>query len=74
MKPERWQQIDSVLQAVVAHPLAEREARLNEACAGDKSLRKRLNLFSAFGKRPKAFLKGRHLRTRPICFAKPKSS
>jgi serine/threonine protein kinase/Tfp pilus assembly protein PilF len=58
MKPERWQKIDSVLQAVVAHPLAEREARLDEACAGDKSLRQAVESLLSFREKAEGFLEG----------------
>src|SRR5687767_15231938 len=58
MKPERWQQIDSVLQAVVAHPLAEREARLDEACAGDESLRQAVESLLSFREKAEGFLEG----------------
>ena len=61
MKTERWQQIDSVLQAVVAHPLAEREARLNEACAGDKSLRQAVESLLSFREKAESFLEGQAL-------------
>jgi serine/threonine protein kinase/Tfp pilus assembly protein PilF len=39
MTPERWQQIDKLLQEALEHPVEEFEARLNRACAQDKSLR-----------------------------------
>jgi len=58
MKPERWQQIDTVLQAVVACPLAEREARLDEACAGDKSLRQAVESLLSFREKAEGFLEG----------------
>jgi len=61
MKPERWQQIDSVLQAVVARPLAEREARLDEACAGDKSLRQAVESLLSFREKAESFLEGQAL-------------
>jgi serine/threonine protein kinase/outer membrane protein assembly factor BamD (BamD/ComL family) len=39
MTPERWQQIDNLLQEALDHPVEEFEARLNRACARDDSLR-----------------------------------
>ena len=39
MSPERWQQVEEVLQAALDRPAAEREAFLAEACAGDRELR-----------------------------------
>ena len=58
MKPERWQQIDTLLQAVVGRPLAEREARLDEACADDKSLRQAVESFLSFREKAESFLEG----------------
>lgn len=40
MKAERWQQIDSILQAAMERDAAERPAFLDQACASDPSLRK----------------------------------
>ena len=40
MKPERWQQIDSLLDAALEHPPEQRAAFLDHACAGDSALRK----------------------------------
>ena len=39
MKPERWRQIEELYDAAVALPVAERAAFVQDACAGDKSLR-----------------------------------
>ena len=39
MTPERWQQIDVLLQEALEHPGEEFEARLNRACSQDESLR-----------------------------------
>ncbi|MFN2454339.1 MAG: protein kinase [Pyrinomonadaceae bacterium] len=39
MTPERWRQIEDVLQSALDRPLAERAAFLDEACAGDEVLR-----------------------------------
>jgi len=38
MEPERWKQIDSLLQSVLEHPPGEREVFLRQACAGDQVL------------------------------------
>ena len=40
MKPERWQQIDSLLDAALERPPEQRAAFLDHACAGDSALRK----------------------------------
>jgi serine/threonine protein kinase len=39
MKRERWQQLEQVCQAALDHPLSERTAVLEVACAGDEALR-----------------------------------
>ncbi|MBA2733486.1 MAG: protein kinase [Acidobacteria bacterium] len=39
MNPERWQQIEFVLQAALDHPPQERAAYLDAACAGDEALK-----------------------------------
>src|SRR5260370_38637648 len=40
MKPERWQQIDQVLEAALERERNERAAFLDQACAGDEELRR----------------------------------
>ena len=40
MKPERWQQIDKLLESALEREESERSAFLDEACVGDESLRK----------------------------------
>ena len=42
MKPERWDEIDKVLQSVLERAPAERAAYLDEACAGDEQLREQV--------------------------------
>jgi serine/threonine protein kinase/Flp pilus assembly protein TadD len=39
MTPERWQQINSLFQEALNRSTSEREAFLNDACAGDEDLR-----------------------------------
>ena len=39
MKPERWQQIDQLLEAALDQEESQRAAFLEEACAGDEALR-----------------------------------
>ena len=39
MTPERWQQVEEVLQAALDRPPHERSSFLNEACSGDERLR-----------------------------------
>jgi eukaryotic-like serine/threonine-protein kinase len=38
MDADRWQEVDSILQAVLEHPPREREAFLRRACGGDTKL------------------------------------
>lgn len=42
MDQERWRQIDTVLQAVLERPPAERTRFLDETCSGDESLRQEI--------------------------------
>lgn len=56
MKPERWQQIDDLLQAVVERSLAEREALLDEACSEDQSLRQAVESLLSFSEKAESFL------------------
>src|SRR5215813_11508638 len=42
MKPERWRQIDQLLEAALERPPAERAAFLAVACAGDETLRREM--------------------------------
>ena len=39
MTPERWQQIERLLHAALTHNSTERAAFLDQACAGDLTLR-----------------------------------
>lgn len=43
MKPERWQQLDQLFHSALERAPAERGAFLDEACAGDHSLRKQVD-------------------------------
>lgn len=47
MKPERWQQIDSLFHSALEREPEERAAFLDEACAGDESLRKQVEALLA---------------------------
>ena len=50
MKPERWQQIDKLLEAALEREEGERSAFLKEACAGDESLHKEVESLLAADK------------------------
>jgi eukaryotic-like serine/threonine-protein kinase len=47
MKPERWQQLDELFHAALERAPEERAALLDEACAGDESLRKEVDALLA---------------------------
>ena len=49
MTPERWQQIKSLLEASLDRDPFERDAFLNEACAGDPDLRMQVEGSGSFG-------------------------
>jgi hypothetical protein len=40
MDPERWNQVDRLLQSALQIPSAQRDAFLREACGGDDQLEK----------------------------------
>src|SRR4029450_2591359 len=42
MKPERWKQVDELLEAALDRPPTERASFLDRACAGDEALRREL--------------------------------
>jgi serine/threonine protein kinase len=47
MKPEHWQQLNKLFDAALARTTGERAAFLDEACAGDASLRKQVEVLLA---------------------------
>ncbi len=47
MKPERWQQLDQLFQSALGRAPAERATFLDQACAGDESLRKQVEALLA---------------------------
>ena len=50
MTPERWQQIDKLLEQALEREAGEREGFLEEACAGDQQLRREVeSLLAAHG-------------------------
>jgi hypothetical protein len=56
MKPERWEQIDHLLQSALRQPPGEREAFLQEACAGDEALRREVESLLQAHERAGSFL------------------
>src|ERR1041384_4413486 len=57
MTPERWQQIDQVLQAALERDPTERAACLNDACRGDDSLRHEIESLLHSQEQADSFLK-----------------
>src|SRR6266404_7533657 len=47
MKPERWKQVDQLLDTALELPPEKRAAFLDQACAGDEELRKKLDALLA---------------------------
>jgi len=56
MNPERWQQIDELLQAALAQASGERTTFLSHACEGDEQLRKELESLIASHQQAENFL------------------
>jgi serine/threonine-protein kinase len=56
MKPECWQQLDKLFHAALEREQGERVAFLDHACAGDKSLRKRVEALLAAHKEAGSFI------------------
>jgi eukaryotic-like serine/threonine-protein kinase len=56
MDPDRWKQIDRLLQAALERPAAERDAFLAEACAGDEALEREVRSLLSSHKRAGSFL------------------
>jgi serine/threonine-protein kinase len=56
MKPERWQQIDELLQSALAQASDERPAFIAQACAGDEPLRREVESLIASHERAENFL------------------
>ena len=56
MKPERWQQISQLYHAALARDGEERTAFLEDACAGDESLRQEVDSLFAHQRTAEGFL------------------
>ena len=56
MTPERWQQIDKVLQAVLERPPDQRTGFLDETCGGDEALRKEVESLLGFHEQATNFI------------------
>jgi len=56
MDSDRWKQVDSLLQSVLARPPKEREAFLRQACAGDEALEREVRSLLASQQQAGSFL------------------
>src|SRR5438128_2325365 len=56
MNPERWQQIESLLQSALEREPDQRATFLDQACAGDEELRKEVESLLAFEKKAEIFI------------------
>ena len=56
MTPERWQQIDQLLEAALGRVANERAAFLDQACTGDEELRSKLDALLAAHDRAESFI------------------
>src|SRR5690349_13941867 len=56
MTPERWQQIDNLLERVAGISASERAALLDELCAGDRDLRQEVQSLMSFQEMAHTFL------------------
>src|SRR5262245_1683122 len=57
MKPERWRQVDELLEAALECPVPERAAFLDRACASDQELRREVESLLISDARAEALIK-----------------
>ena len=56
MEPERWKQIDALLQAVQERPSGERDCFLKDACVSDQALEREIRSLLASQEKAEKFL------------------
>ena len=56
MKPKRWQQLDKLFHSALERRTEERAAFLDEACAGDESLRRQVEALLAAHDEARSFI------------------
>ena len=56
MQPERWQQIERIYHAALERDVGQRAVFLNDACAGDQTLRQEVESLLAHGRTAEGFL------------------
>ena len=70
MEPERWKQIDSLLQSVLEHPPDDREAFLRQACAGDQALEREVRSLLMAQQKAGSFLESPAIEAAAMAIAK----
>jgi serine/threonine-protein kinase len=65
MKPERWQQVDKLLQAALALDPADRASFLNHACKSDAALRQEIDSLLASHERAGSFIESPAIEASP---------
>src|SRR5215467_6749736 len=56
MKPERWKQVDELLEVALECPVPKRAAFLDRACAGDEELRREVESLLVSDARPESLI------------------
>ncbi len=69
MKPERWQQLDQLFHAALERAPEERAAFLDEACAGDRQLRKEVEALITANEQAGSFIEKPALEVEARSFA-----
>jgi eukaryotic-like serine/threonine-protein kinase len=73
MDPNRWSQIDNLLQSALEHPTDERDAFLREACAGDRALEREVRSLLAARQEAESFLESPAMEVAAQALASPRS-
>jgi serine/threonine protein kinase len=56
LEPQRWKQVEKLLQSALDQPAAEREAFLREACGGDEALKREVRSLISLDESAEGFL------------------
>ena len=73
MDPQRWKQVDSLLQSVLEHPPGERDEFLHQACAGDQALEREVRSLLASQQQAGSFLESPAIEVAARALAGPRS-
>src|SRR6185503_20406512 len=71
MKPERWKQVDELLEAALECPATERASFLDRACSGDEDLRRELESLLISDGQAEAFIESPPARVAADLFDNP---